>query len=137
MCREVESSDEDDDDVLLAVLRLSKGIFDCDFNELVKIDDCIATQCNSSVNSAVDSLAYLRDGDIDDDGDCDADDCINEHEQTVTLCEAQECIDKLKGFALGKGQNTILDSVMTLQELFTNCRTEVSTRQSKISDFFK
>jgi hypothetical protein len=131
---DIDLSDDDDDEVPLAVLRLSQELFDCDFNELIQIDQSIATQCSCTIdwsNNAGDILADLREDERD------VDDTASEEVSSVFLGETQECLEKLKSFALGKGQNTMLDRIMTLQELFSCCRTEVSSKQSKISNFFK
>lgn len=50
--------------------------------------------------------------------------------------EATDMLHKLKVLALNKGQEKWLDSIMTLQEYFVTSRTEVDTKQTRISDFF-
>jgi hypothetical protein len=127
---DIDLSDDNDDEVSLAVLRLSQELFNCDFYELIQIDQSIATQWSSTIdwsNNAGDILADLREDELED--ECDADDNVSEEVSSVSLGEAQECLDKLKSFVLGKGQNTMLDSIMTLQELFSCCRTEVTSKQ--------
>lgn len=70
-----------------------------------------------------------------------SDNSDQETEETPqTVCspdEAEQCIDKLKAFALAQGQSKMISNLMELTELATSLRTETCCQQTKISDYFK
>lgn len=62
---------------------------------------------------------------------------ISETEKVCSVSEAFCYIDSLKAFACSSGNSKILDCVMELSALATEMRIECSSKQTKISDFFK
>ena len=54
-----------------------------------------------------------------------------------SLSEVEDYLDKLKAFALAKGQSSMLTNIIETSEMATSLRIETSCKQSKISDFFK
>ena len=65
------------------------------------------------------------------------DETVESAEPVCSLTEVENYIEKLKSFALSKGQATMLTNLMDISEMATSLRIETSCQQSKISDFFK
>ncbi|KAH3700226.1 hypothetical protein DPMN_075198 [Dreissena polymorpha] len=57
--------------------------------------------------------------------------------KNVTLAQVAKYLSGLKDFGLCKGQGSMLDHVMHIEDLFVEMRVEASCKQTKISDFFK
>lgn len=140
---ECDSDDNDDDDeVPLAVLRMSHDLFGCDYSELVELDKNvpICDENNSTIDwdqSACDILTELTSNKDDCDDECDdVGDCV-EPETVITMSEASVMLDKLKVFALSKGQDKWLDNIMNLQDMFVKCRAETQCKQTRIHEFFE
>ena len=135
----VEVEEEDaEDNVPLSVLKLSKELFGCEFSELAELEKNIPTCDTNQINwdlPATELLNEREDCDSDDnDGDSQND---SETEKVYSVSEAFCYIDSLKAFACSSGNSKMLDCVMELSALATEMRVECSSRQTKISDFFR
>ncbi|XP_052271459.1 tigger transposable element-derived protein 4-like [Dreissena polymorpha] len=137
-----EDSDIDEDDVPLAVLKMSNELSGVSFSDLVEMDKC-APVCETETSgidweeNAADILKSLKSSENVDENDedevLDTGACADE---TVTMDEACDMEEKLKRFALTMGQDKMLTNIMELQELFVASRCEVHSKQTKIEDFF-
>ena len=137
-----EDSDIDEDDVPLAVLKMSNELFGISFSDLVEMDKC-APVCETETSgidweeNAADILKSLKSSENVDEND--EDDVLDTGacaDETVTMDEACDMVEKLKRFALTMGQDKMLTNIMELQELFVAGRCEVHSKQTKIEDFF-
>lgn len=133
-----ESENDNEDEVPLAVLRMSKELFSVNFQELIEIDRrapvcVIYSACinwEDIVQGILSDLRANSDKEMDDDdGDDDKDDDVNDSDHCVSAHEAGNMIEKLNLFALRNGQDKILDNIMNLQERFVSSRWEVHSKQ--------
>jgi len=136
---EVTSIDADDD-IPLAVLKLSYDLFGCSFCDLVTIDDHIQT-CDTNTTDwnkpALELLGEFNKDCCENESDEDADD--NDHLNSTsvpTLADATNMVTQLKTFALHSGQSTMLDLVCKLDEELSSVVSK-SKKQTKITDFFE
>lgn len=136
----LESDTDDDDDCPLAVLKMARDLFDCEFRDLVEIDKAVHTCDNSMTNWERDASEILNDinGESTDCGSVETEEDEDTSEpKHVTLSQVAEYLSGLKDFALCKGQGSMLDYVMHIEDLFVEMRVAASDKQTKISDFFK
>ena len=138
--------DVDEDEVPLSVLKMSKELFGVEFQELLNIDHsapvCGTCDSESTMNWSNDAqtlLESLRGPSVEqvneDNSDDDDDNCVNDT-NLVSAVEAGTMIEKLKTYALQCGHDKMLGNIMELQEFFIASRTELSSKQAKICDFF-
>ncbi|XP_045178721.2 tigger transposable element-derived protein 4-like [Mercenaria mercenaria] len=142
-CDSDDDSDDDDVEVPLAVLRMSHELFGCEYHELVDLDKSVPTcdENNSIVDwdkNAGDILIELQSSkDVCDNDECDDGVDSDRPETVITMSEASDMLDKLKMFALSKGQDKWLDNIMDLQDMFVSCRAETQCKQTRIHEFFE
>ena len=125
-------SEDINDDIPLSLANMANELFGCDFSDLVEIEQSIPT-CDESMDWDKPASELLSENEtLTDESD--------ETDQTVPVCtlnEVEEYLEKLKVFALAKGQNQMLTNVMELTEMATSMRIQTSCQQKKISDFFQ
>lgn len=135
---DIDENVDDDDDVPLSVLKLSKELFGCEFSELANIERNIPTCDTNQIDwdRHATELLNLDDKSDDDDENSDSETVVEEA-SVCSVSEAFSYIDSLKDFACASGNSKMLDCVMELSALATGMRVQCSTKQTKISDFFK
>ena len=117
LVNDCDSGDEDDD-VPLAAVKLSRELFGCEFRELVDIDSTVCT-CDSDMKdwegrSASELLEELEG----------KDDCEDEQEEfpgdteedVMTLSDAIDMVGKLKWFSVSHGYTDMLMSLGKIEE---------------------
>ncbi|XP_052809461.1 tigger transposable element-derived protein 4-like [Mya arenaria] len=120
---EESNTDRDDieDDIPLAVLRLSRDLFSQDFNTLADIDSNVHT-CDNSMTEwgrpASEILSEMRNSDetssnIDDEEEEESLRSV----KVVSTSEVSDCLDTIKAFALQRSQSDMLDVIMSAQDL--------------------
>ncbi len=135
------SSDDDYDDIPLAVHKLTSDLFGCEFKDLVKIDGDLATQSLDQINwnlPAKNLLAADTPSDDHDDADEDYEDATSPEPATpITLNQAQDHLSALQQFALQQGSTSLLSAIMDINQTVIAMRMSCSSKQSKISDFIQ
>lgn len=130
---EIDSTDDEYDDVPIAVFQMSRDIFGVDFNDLVLIDKELSTSDSAQIDWDVSAQELLKsDEELSSDEECDS-------EQSVVSCtvsDVQECISKIKDFALVNGDGNILTSIMKVQDRVNSMIMNSKSKQAKISDYF-
>ena len=134
---EVETPDIDED-IPLRLVSLANELFGCEFSELVEIEREIPT-CDETMDwdRPVSELLQEHVHETETVSDNSDDESCDSVEPVCSLNEVEDFLDKLKGFALAKGQSSMLTNLMEISEMATSLRIETSCQQSKISDFFK
>ncbi|XP_033741911.1 uncharacterized protein LOC117328485 [Pecten maximus] len=137
-----DNDDDNDDDVPLSVLALSRDLFDCDFKDLVAIDQSMATCDLALTDWNKDAKDILQDITVDDpalsddDGD---DEQGDDEDKPCSICEGEFYIKRLRALAISQGKSKMLNHVMGVDECLLEMRmdnVEGLVQQSKISDFF-
>ena len=131
---DVNCNSDDEEDIPLALLRVSREFFDCDVAELPAIDEQLATCDNNMTDWDRPAAAILAD---DQKSDSDDEQDSVQEETVISDTAATEALLTLKTFALQKGQSDILDIIMKAEETFINSQVQRVSKQAKISDFFK
>ncbi|XP_062566571.1 tigger transposable element-derived protein 4-like [Saccostrea cucullata] len=131
-----ESCDDlDDDDIPLAVLKLSMDLFGCEFNELKEIDETLATCDNAEIDWTKPAHDLLSD--INEQGE--TDDESEEEDMILSQFpnnkELLDCVNKIKTFSVHRGCSKLLKNVFQMEELIS-CLIVQKERQSSITDFF-
>ena len=127
-----------DEDSPLRLVSLANELFGCEFSELVEIERNIPT-CDEAIDwdKPVSELLKEHVHEQETVSDNSDDETVESAEPVCSLTEVENYIEKLKSFALSKGQATMLTNLMDISEMATSLRIETSCQQSKISDFFK
>ena len=112
-------SEDINDDIPLSLVNMANELFGCDFSDLVEIEQSIPT-CDESMDWDKPASELLSENETLTD---ESDDESDETDQTVPVCtlnEVEEYLEKLKVFALAKGQTKMLTNVMELAEMATS-----------------
>ena len=127
-----------DEEIPLRLVSLANELFGCEFSELVEIENNIPT-CDEAMDwdKPVSELLKEHVHEQETVSDNSDDETVESAEPVCSLTEVENYIEKLKSFALSKGQATMLTNLMDISEMATSLRIETSCQQSKISDFFK
>ena len=134
---DVEESDEDDN-IPLALLVRSKEIYGRNLKDIVAEDHNLAVCDTSEINWDLPASELIQNQtENDDESDSDDEKNQNETENICSLSEVNQYIDSLKAFACHKGNVKFLNSIMELSSIAAEMSVELSTKQTKISDFFQ
>ena len=127
-----------DEEIPLRLVCLANELFGCEFSELGEIERNIPT-CDEDMDwdKPVSELLKEHVHEQETVSDNSDDETVESAEPVCSLSEVENYIEKLKSFALSKGQATMLTNIMDISEMATSLRIETSCQQSKISDFFK
>ena len=130
----------EEDNFPLAVHRMAHELFDCEFCELLQLDDNFVT-CDSDMSRWDKSAKELLQDESHEAQADESDDDSGSQEESIdsiiSVNEVSESIAKLRKFALQKGQNKLFDCVMNMDDLIVEFRMQDTVKQTKISDFFK
>ena len=99
------------DDIPLSLVNMANELFGYDFSDLVEIEQSIPT-CDESMDWDKPASELLSENETVTD---ESDDESDETDQTVPVCtlnEVEEYLEKLKVFALAKGQTKMLTNVI-------------------------
>ena len=131
------SDDEQDDNIPLAALKMSREIFGCEFNELLGIDSTVSTCDTNEINwemSGNDLLDHFKSQDSDSGSD-DNDDNTSDAAAPISKIEASDLLTKLKLFGKHLGSSMFLESICKAEdELNILCANQC--KQTNITDFF-
>ena len=136
-----DSSEIDEDDIPLAVLRMSKELFGHEFTELAKTDSHIQTSDTTVIEwdkpgSAKEILRCMHEERDDAVSDVDEEGEVEQKTPVCSLMDAEDYVSKLKQFAATVGECGILSKVMELEEMFVVTRVNAASKQTTIKDFF-
>ena len=116
----------------------SKELFDLTFQQLLEIHKDLVTSDTEIHNweaSAQDLLRNLHD--LDSDSEEEEDTTVSVEALPCSIKECFEIAEKLKMFATYHGKSSILEMSMAILDTLSSIRMNSSTKQTKISDFFK
>ena len=136
----IEYSEDIDDNIPLAAIKLTREIFGCDFSELVEIDSLETTcECEININwdkPAEELLHELKCTDNDNDSESEGENEESELDSgnIYSKSEANEVLHKLKKFAIKNSAVQMLKFLTKTEELsdifIDNCK------QTDLCDFF-
>lgn len=123
-----------EDSYPLVFHKAARELFGCELGELLEIDQKFDTCDNSMTDWDRPAQEILSEAQTVLDAESEDEDTPPPPE--VTTNEARECIDKLKNYAISKGQHDMLNNLMDVEDGFFKTQLDIS-KQKKISDFFK
>ena len=119
----IEYSEDIDDNIPLAAIKMTREIFDCDFSELVEIDSLVTTyECETKINwdkPAEELLHELKCTDNDFESEGENGESELDSENIYLKSEANEVLHKLKKFAMK-------NSVVQMLTFLTKAEEELS-----------
>lgn len=137
----IEYSEDIDDNIPLAAIKMTREIFGCDFSELVEIDSLVTTyECETNINwdkPAEELLHELKCTDNDNDFESEGENEESELDSgnIYSKSEADEVLHKLKKFAMKNSAVQMLTFLNKAEEelgdmFIVNCK------QTDLCDFF-
>ncbi|XP_069105391.1 tigger transposable element-derived protein 4-like [Argopecten irradians] len=136
-----DDDDDADDDVPLAAMKLSRELFDCEFRELVHIDNELCTCDTETTDWSKPASELLKDFSHDDHRSDTSDSESDIEEQglcenaSISLEDALSMVEKLKLFSANKGHAAMLLDLVKMEEFLT-LETVTKCKQVKIDDYF-
>ena len=137
----MEYSEDIDDNIPLAVIKMTREIFGCDFSELVEIDSLVTTyECETNINwdkPAEELLHELKCTDNDNDSESEGENEESEldSENIYSKSEANEVLHKLKKFAMKNSAVQMLTLLNKAKEELSDMFI-VNCKQTDLCDFF-
>ncbi|XP_052260015.1 tigger transposable element-derived protein 4-like [Dreissena polymorpha] len=133
-----DSVDIDTDDVPFAVLKISNELFGVSYSGNFEIDKC-APVCETETSevdweeNAANIMKSLKSSEnVDENDEDDVLDIGAFADETVTMDEACDMVEKLKRFALTMGQDKMLTNIMELQELLVAGSAKCTASKQKL-----
>lgn len=135
-----ENPEDEDDDIPLAVLKLSYDLFGCPFQNLTEIDATTHTCDTNTIDWEQPASILLKElncqkNDENSESGSDDETEVDVCDHVPSLSEANEMLFKLKSFAIQKGHSNMISIISELDNELSVLSVEKST-QSKITDFF-
>ena len=132
-----EDNFDEDDEVPLSVLKLSRDVFGIDYNELHDLDCNVATCDTNTIDWDKQADEILDKSDIEK-NDSDDTDSDNDNSDTQdNLSDAHEMISRLKKVSMRLDRPKLFGLLMEIEDGFNELAVAAHNKQSDIRHFFK